>query len=145
MTKVVFEPLGLLLFCASGALLFAGCYALMRAVNAVRLAMSGVQAEGSCAGYSAGRFGQSVIVDYRARDGIEYTMTTEFWAGRLPAPGSRMDVIYLPRRPKISDVAPLNPWRVVSKSVTAVFLFPLTLALALSMAGSALEKMGVAL
>ncbi|MFE9701218.1 hypothetical protein [Streptomyces sp. NPDC006270] len=138
-------PLGLLLFGASGALIFVGCYALMRAVNAVRLAMSGVQAEGSCAGYSAGRFGQSVIVDYRALDGIEYTMTTEFWAGRLPAPGSRMDVIYLPRRPKISDVAPLNLWRVMSKSVTAVFLFPLTLALAISMAGSALEKMGVAL
>jgi hypothetical protein len=124
---------------------FVAYYALMRAVNMVRLAVYGVQAEGSCAGYSAGRFGQSVIVDYRVHDGIEYTMTTEFWSGRLPAPGSRLGVVYLPRRPKISGLAPLNPWQVVSKSVTAVVLFPLLFVLALSMAGSALEKLGVAL
>ncbi len=77
-----------------------------RARKRARCAVAECPIGSRVAGYSAVRFGQSVIVDYRARDGIEYKMTTELWAGRLPAPGSRMDVTYLPWRPKASDLAP---------------------------------------
>ncbi|MFD5056797.1 DUF3592 domain-containing protein [Streptomyces tendae] len=134
---------GFLLLCVSGVVFFCSYFVLVRAGRAVRLVRHGVRALGSCVGYSAGRSGQSVIIDYRTDDGRDYTMTTEFWVGRLPERGSKMEILYLPGNPKVSDIAPLRFRHVIPKVLTAVLLSPLFFFIALSLVWSGLERMGV--
>ncbi|MFE4058542.1 hypothetical protein ACFXP3_19995 [Streptomyces sp. NPDC059096] len=74
----------------------------------LRLKLHGENVEGACAGYSSGRYGNGVEIDFTDRDGGSHQMVSHSWRGRLPELGERVTVVYLPRDPTVSDVSPIR-------------------------------------
>ncbi|MFE3602925.1 DUF3592 domain-containing protein [Streptomyces sp. NPDC059142] len=81
---------------------------LLMFLERLRLKMRGAEAEGVCTGYSSGRYGNGVAIDFEDRDGRARHMVSHSWRGVLPEVGSRVTVVHLPRSPEVSDVAPIR-------------------------------------
>ncbi|MEV8347468.1 hypothetical protein ACFVTT_39580 [Streptomyces niveus] len=73
-----------------------------------RLKTRGESAEGVCVGYSSGRYGNGVVIDFRDRDARPHQMIRPSWRGVLPELESRVSVVYLPGDPRVSDVSPIR-------------------------------------
>ncbi|MFE2939557.1 hypothetical protein ACFXKG_10955 [Streptomyces sp. NPDC059255] len=81
---------------------------LLMFLERLRLKVHGENAEGICTGYSSGRYGNGVAIDFKDRDGRSRHMISHSWRGVLPEVGSGVTVVHLPRDPEISDVLPIR-------------------------------------
>ncbi|GAA2567015.1 MULTISPECIES: DUF3592 domain-containing protein [Streptomyces] len=74
----------------------------------VRLSARGVRARGTCAGHTSGRYGTGVVVTFADLSGMTHHMVASAWEGVLPERGSEVEIVYLPRNPKVAGVWPVR-------------------------------------
>lgn len=74
----------------------------------VLLARKGVRTKGVCSGYTSGRYGSGVVVDFTDELGGSNRMVAAGWQGVLPERGGEVEIVYLPRDPKAADLWPVG-------------------------------------
>ncbi|MFE9701220.1 hypothetical protein [Streptomyces sp. NPDC006270] len=74
----------------------------------VLLARKGVRAKGVCSGYTSGRYGSGVVVDFTDELGGPNRMVAAGWQGVLPERGGEVEIVYLPRDPEVADLWPVG-------------------------------------
>lgn len=73
-----------------------------------RLSTRGVRARGACAGYTSSRYGSGVVVEFTDASGKSNRMVATGWRGVLPEPGGAVEIVYLPRDPKVAGLWPVR-------------------------------------
>lgn len=73
-----------------------------------RLSTAGGRTRGVCAGYTSGRHGNGIMVDFTDSTGTANRMVATGWRGVLPDKGGEVESVYPSRDPKAAGGRPVR-------------------------------------